>query len=122
MDLRSLKLELLERIALCEDEGRLLALKRLLDAPRGYGIPNEHLSVVHEDLGIFPELEDRSYSAEEVLTLLMEWSQKMEADLHELDQEERTFLEASRHQYLRGEGKWYSLNELKDRIRERKGR
>lgn len=48
MDLKTLKLELLERIALLEDETRLMALKRLLDSPRGYGIPNEHLSVVKE--------------------------------------------------------------------------
>lgn len=48
MDIKTLKLELLERIALIDDEARLLALKRLLDAPRGYGIPNEKLSVVKE--------------------------------------------------------------------------
>ena len=46
MDLKTLKLELLERIALIDNEERLLAVKRLLDAPRGYGIPNEKLSVV----------------------------------------------------------------------------
>jgi hypothetical protein len=33
MDLKTLKLELLERIALLEDEPRLLALKRLLNLP-----------------------------------------------------------------------------------------
>ncbi len=48
MDLKTLKLELLERIALIDDEMRLHAIKRLLDAPRGYGIPNEQLSVVKE--------------------------------------------------------------------------
>ena len=32
MDLKTLKLELLERIALLEDEARLMALKRALDA------------------------------------------------------------------------------------------
>ena len=66
MDLKSLKLELLERISLLEDEARLLALKRLLDAPRGYGIPNEHLSVVKEEQASYFKLEDRSYSADEV--------------------------------------------------------
>lgn len=49
MDLKTLKLELLERIALIDDEVRLLAVKRLLDAPRGYGIPNEQMSVVKEN-------------------------------------------------------------------------
>ena len=48
MDLKTLKLELLERIALIDDENRLLALKRLLDAPRGYGIPNEQMSMGEE--------------------------------------------------------------------------
>ncbi len=48
MDLKTLKLELLERIALIDNEERLLALKRVLDAPRGYGIPNEQMSVVKE--------------------------------------------------------------------------
>ena len=66
MDLKTLKLELLERIALLDDEARLLALKRLLDAPRGYGIPNEHLSIVQEGAEGYIKLEDRSYTAEEV--------------------------------------------------------
>jgi hypothetical protein len=66
MDLKSLKLELLERISLLEDEARLLALKRLLDAPRGYGIPNEHLTVVKEGEEPYLKLEDRNYSVEEV--------------------------------------------------------
>lgn len=48
MDIKDLKLELLERIALIDDQARLLAVKRLLDAPRGYGIPNEQMSVVKE--------------------------------------------------------------------------
>jgi hypothetical protein len=38
MDIKALKLELLERIAALDDESRLLALKRLLDLPRGYGV------------------------------------------------------------------------------------
>lgn len=48
MDIKTLKLELLERIALIDDEVRLHAIKQLLDAPRGYGVPNEKLSVVRE--------------------------------------------------------------------------
>jgi hypothetical protein len=71
MDIRTLKLELLERIALLEDEARLLALKRLLDAPRGYGIPNENLSVVKEGSEGY-HIEDRTYSADEVRRLLQE--------------------------------------------------
>ena len=70
MDLKTLKLELLERIALLDDEARLLALKRLLDAPRGYGIPNEKLSVVKEAEGLDALVEDRSYSGSEVQALI----------------------------------------------------
>lgn len=33
MDIKTIKLELLERIANLDDEARLLALKRLLDLP-----------------------------------------------------------------------------------------
>jgi len=40
MDLKTLKLELLERIALLDDQARLLALKPLLDSPQCQGIPN----------------------------------------------------------------------------------
>lgn len=40
MGLKTLKLELLERIALIDDQERLLALKRLLGGPRDYGIPD----------------------------------------------------------------------------------
>ena len=70
MDLKTLKLELLERIALLDDEARLLALKRLLDAPRGYGIPNEKLSVVKEGDGLDALIEDRNYSGSEVQALI----------------------------------------------------
>lgn len=70
MDLKTLKLELLERIALLDDEARLLALKRLLDAARGYGIPNEHLGIVLEGEERYIKLEDRSYSVDEVRRLM----------------------------------------------------
>ena len=70
MDLKDLKLELLERIALIDDEARLHAIKRLLDAPRGYGIPNEKLSVVKEGEGLDALVEDRNYSGSEVQALI----------------------------------------------------
>ena len=66
MDLKTLKLELLERIALLEDEPRLLALKRLLDGPPTYTLPSDHLSVVREGAAPYLKLEDRLYTAEEV--------------------------------------------------------
>ena len=48
MDLKTLKLELIERIANLDDEARLLALERLLDSPHNVGSPNENPSVVKE--------------------------------------------------------------------------
>ena len=79
MDLKTLKLELLERIANLEDEARLLALKRLLDLPAGeaggpptYAVPGEHLSVVREDAAPYLKLEDRMYTAAEVRALVEE--------------------------------------------------
>lgn len=53
MDHKALKLELIERIALIDDDVLLQAVKRLLDAPRGYAPPNEHLSVVREGEGAY---------------------------------------------------------------------
>lgn len=85
MDLKTLKLELLERIALIDNEERLLAVKRLLDAPRGYGIPNEMLSVVKEGEERYPRLEERSYSSEEVLRMFEEARLKWEEEEYDLE-------------------------------------
>lgn len=119
MDLKSLKLELLERISLLEDEVRLLALKRLLDAPRGYGIPNEHLSVVKEGEEPYLKLEDRSYSAAEVRNIVDEITDRMMnegVDLATLlSPEEWVQMDKDREAYLRGEGTNFTWEELKKR-------
>ncbi|MEO5586038.1 MAG: hypothetical protein ABIQ75_11320 [Flavobacteriales bacterium] len=124
MDLKTLKLELLERIALLEDGTRLLALKRLLDSPRGYGIPNDHLSVVKEGEEPYIKLEDRSYSAEEVRKLIEELIDQIEKDQSDsvdlLSEEEWDALEKDREAYLRGEGKNTTWDEIKDRWRKEK--
>jgi hypothetical protein len=124
MDLKTLKLELLERIALLDDEARLLALKRLLDAPRGYGIPNEHLSVVQEEEEGYIKLEDRNYSAAEVRKLIEELIVQIEKDhidpADQLSEEEWDAVEADRKAYLRGEGKNISWDELKGKWRTEK--
>ena len=120
MDLKSLKLELLERISLLEDEARLMALKRLLDAPRGYGIPNEHLSVVKEGQEPYLKLEDRSYSAAEVRILLNDLRNKIDHEETGLGPEELAQLEASRERFLRGEGKWYTLEEIEAGMKDRR--
>lgn len=76
MDLKTLKLELLERIANLEDGPRLLALKRLLDSPPTYVTPGEHLSIVREGQAPYLKLEDRLYTAEEVRQLVDQLLQK----------------------------------------------
>ena len=120
MDIKTLKLELLERIALIDDEARLLALKRLLDAPRGYGIPNEKLSVVKERDEAYLQLEDRNYSASEVRALLDEVRRSFETEeaSPELSAAEWDALDGDHEAYLRGEGENLTLEELKARLRE----
>ena len=124
MDLKTLKLELLERIALLDDEARLLALKRLLDSPRGYGIPNDHLSVVKEGEEQYIKLEERSYSADEVRRLMKELIVQIEKDQldpsDELSSEEWEALEVDRQAYLRCEGKNTTWEEIKERWRKEK--
>ncbi len=122
MDLKSLKLELLERISLLEDEVRLWALKRLLDAPRGYGIPNEHLSVVKEGEEPYLKLEDRSYSAEEVRILLNDLRNKIDHEETGLEPDELAQLDASHERFLRGEGKWHTLEEIEAGMKRRRNK
>ncbi|MBK9419824.1 MAG: hypothetical protein IPN44_02075 [Flavobacteriales bacterium] len=125
MDLKSLKLELLERILLMEDETRLLALKRLLDAPRGYGIPNEHLSVVKEGEEPYLKLEDRNYSAAEVRKIV-EDIQKQKDD-HDafaelLSPEEWAALDREGEQAERGEGTFHTVEEVMAHLRKDLGK
>ena len=119
MDLKTLKLELLERIALLEDEPRLLALKRLLDGPPTYASPGDHLSVVREGEAPYLKLEDRMYTAEEVRKLVEELLSITVADGADLTSEEVADLDASRSRFLSGEGKWLTRKELEASMKER---
>ena len=125
MDLKTLKLELLERIALLDDETRLLALKRLLDSPRGYGIPNDHLSVVKEGEEPYIKLEDRSYSADEVRRIV---EKAVEAKEQELDfaitltQEEWDAMDREGEQAAKGTGTFHTVEEVMERLRKDLGR
>ncbi|MBX2981501.1 MAG: hypothetical protein KF843_02415 [Flavobacteriales bacterium] len=124
MDLKTLKLELLERIALIDDEARLKALKRLLDSPRGYGVPNEKMSVVKEGEESYLKLEDRMYSAKEVRALLEEVLRKMKEEFGPgplLSKEEWAELDADHAAYLRGEGRNYTWEEVKEQLRKDRG-
>jgi hypothetical protein len=122
MDLKTLKLELLERIALLEDEARLLALKRLLDGPPTYTVPSDHLSVVREGEEPYLKLEDRMYTAEEVRKVVEEVLREVEAVSDELSPEEVAALDASRERFLKGEGKWLTPAELEARMNARDGK
>lgn len=127
MDLKALKLELLERIALLDDEARLLALKRLLDAPRGYGIPNEKMNVVKEGPAFaeasagergeaYLRIEDRSYTAAEVQALLNGIRSSMLEERSDFashfSKEEWDAMDREREQAERGEGTFYTMEEV----------
>ena len=118
MDLKTLKLELLERIALIDNEERLLALKRLLDAPRGYGIPNEQLSVVKEGEEPYPRIEDRSYSGEEVRKMFEEARHKWDEEEFDIDitEEQEAELKERDRQMESGEVKAYTWEEVQQKL------
>ncbi|MBK7086049.1 MAG: hypothetical protein IPH53_15855 [Flavobacteriales bacterium] len=114
MDLKTLKLELLERIALIDDELRLLAIKRVLDAPRDYGIPNEKLTVVKDPSGM-----ERTYTSEEVKRILEEDRAHQEALRHEpgdleLSEEELAVLDERRERHLKGESRSYTWDQVEE--------
>jgi hypothetical protein len=122
MDLKTLKLELLERITNLEDEARLLALKRLLDGPPTYTLPSEHLSVVREGAAPYLKLEDRLYTADEVRALVEEVLARVPAGVseEEIDAEEIAELERRHQARLSGESKGSSRKGSMERLRSRR--
>ena len=123
MDLKALKLELLERIANLDDEARLLALKRLLDGPPTYAVPSDHLTVVREGEAPYLKLEDRMYTAAEVRALVEGVLQELGASdpAALLSQEEWDELDADHAAFKRGEGRSYSWEEVKAQLRRDRG-
>jgi len=128
MDLKTLKLELLERIANLEDEPRLLALKRLLDLPAGeaggpptYAVPGDHLSVVREGAVPYLKLEDRMYTADEVRALVEEVLAAVPAGASDekIGAEELAELERRHQSRLSGESKGSSRKDSMERLRSR---
>ena len=126
MDLKALKLELLERIANLDDEARLFALKRLLDLPAGkaggpptYAVPGDHLTVVREGQAPYLKLEDRMYTAAEVRALVEEVLAKLPAGVsdEEIGAEELAELERRRQARLSGESKGSSRKDSMERLR-----
>jgi putative addiction module component (TIGR02574 family) len=133
MDLKTLKLELLERIANLDDEARLLALKRLLDLPAGeaggpptYAVPGDHMSVVREGESPYLKLEDRIYTAEEVRALVEDILVDLENEDEELDPELIAELEKRDREMDSGKVKGYTWEEVHaildgDRKKQRSG-
>lgn len=134
MDLKALKLELLERIANLDDEARLLALKCLLDGPPTYAVPGDHLTVVREgpasawasadELAPYLKLEDRMYTAEEVRALVESILVDLEREDEELDTEVIAELEKRRGEMESGAVKGRTWQEVQasldaDRARQR---
>ena len=121
MDLKTLKLELLERIALLEDEARLLALKRLLDGPPTYTVPSDHLSVVREGEEPYLKLEDRMYTAEEVRKLVVAVLRELEADQEDyaslFTAEEWDAMDREREQADRVEGTFYQIEDVFEHLK-----
>jgi hypothetical protein len=122
MDLKTLKLELLERIALLDDEARLLALKRLLDGPPTYALPGDHLTVVREGEAPYLKLEDRLYTADEVRALVAEVLATVPtgASDEEISEEELAELERRHQARLSGESKGSSRKGSMERLRSRR--
>ncbi|HRH70183.1 MAG TPA: hypothetical protein PLB89_11800 [Flavobacteriales bacterium] len=117
MDLKTLKLELFERIALIDDESLLLVIKRALDAPRGYGIPNEQMSVVHEPSGA-----ERTFTWQEVQRILEEDRLQQRALRHEsadldLSEDELALLDERRERHMKGESRSYTWQQVEENLK-----
>ncbi len=126
MDIKALKLELLERIAMIDNEVRLLALKRVLDAPRDYGLPNEHLSVVKEEEARYLKLEDRDYTAAEVRALVEQVTRAARTDQEDIVSQftpaEWDAMDQEREQAQKGQGTFHTIEEVMEHLRKDLGK
>ena len=127
MDLKTLKLELLERIANLEDEARLHALKRLLDGPPTYATPGDHLTVVRGGEAPYLKLEDRLYTAAEVRALVESILVELDREDDEVDPELIAELQKRDGEMDSGKVKGYTWEEVQaildgDREKQRSGK
>ena len=112
MHLARLKLQLIQQIIATDDPAVLEKIRRILDQVG----PN----MVAEGGSPYFKLEDRMYTADEVRAMLAEVWQKVNTNIDlDLTQEEWDELEADRAAYLRGEGKNYTWDDVKARMKER---
>ena len=100
-------------------------MKRLLDGPPTYATPGDRLSVVREGQAPYLKLEYWMYMAAEVRALVEEVLHKLERDAGDpvtvLSHEEWNELDADHTAYLRGEGRNYSWEEVKEQLRKDRG-
>lgn len=76
MDTRALKLELLEKLAALNDQGKLEEVKHVLDGTDGFELSEAQLSVVNERFEAYQRGEARTYTWEEVQRMLDEERQR----------------------------------------------
>jgi hypothetical protein len=101
MDIQASKLELLKRIALLDDESRLILLKRLLDLKRRPCVPNENDDISDELVDHHPD---------------------GEADLlSDLSIEEWEEIDRDHERAEKGEGMFFSIDEAMERLRKELG-
>lgn len=72
MDIRALKLELLEKLAALNDQEKLEEVKHVLDGTDGFELSDAQFSVVNERFEAYRRGEARTYTWEEVQRMLSE--------------------------------------------------
>ena len=72
MNTRSLKLELLEKLAAVNDEAKLVEVKHVLDGTDGFELSDAELSVVSERHEQYKRGDAKTYTWEEVQRMLEE--------------------------------------------------
>lgn len=76
MDIRALKLELLEKLAALNDQEKLEEVKHVLDGTDGFELSDAQFSVVNERFEAYRRGEARTYTWEEVQRMLGEERQR----------------------------------------------
>lgn len=70
MDIRTLKLELLEKLAALNDQEKLEEVKHVLDGIDGFELSDAQFSIVNERFEAYRRGEARTYTWEEVQRML----------------------------------------------------
>lgn len=76
MDTRTLKLELLEKLAALNDQAKLEEVKHVLDGTDGFELSEQQLNLVNERFAEYQRGEAKTYTWEEVKRMLEESRQR----------------------------------------------